>query len=114
MALFSSGVPCIRLLDANFGRSGRVPTNTKRPLASNVSIEFGVGPKDSLLRPSGAVLIFVTIFQVPTRSLALCAKALPGSNASPKVATAQRLRIVRRFMMSSSFGWGTDYKHDFH
>src|SRR6516162_7276584 len=52
----------------------------------------------------------VTVFQVPTRSLAVWARALPGTDANPSTVIADRVKMLRRFIMFS-FGW--DFKHNF-
>src|SRR5215468_11413175 len=92
----------MRLLDANFGKSGRVVTDANRPLASNINKAFGFGPKTSDLRPSWLMVTFETCFHVPTRSLAVWATASPGS-ANPRYSSAMvhRPNVVCRFIVLS-------------
>src|SRR5262249_17061779 len=44
IALFSSGVPLMRLFEANLGRSERTTVIENRPLASTIIVPFGLGP----------------------------------------------------------------------
>src|SRR5262245_8145349 len=85
-ALFSSGVPCARLLDANLGVSGLILMIAKRPLASNIANPVPFGPKMSTRLPSWRILTFETLLHVPTRYFAVWAitgagKATPTTSA---------------------------------
>src|SRR5262249_22230072 len=97
--LFSSGVLSRRLLLANFRRPSPKSVIAKWPFASSINTPRGFGPSASYLLPSGRILTFETIVQVPT-SCSLrdfCwLTALVGSSASPNAIIADRLRTLRR------------------
>src|SRR5712692_3721143 len=104
MALASSGVGFDGLLDAIFGRSGRANMIKKRPFASNTLTPFGLAPNRWNLLPSLFVCSHETVVQVPTSwSLSdFCwPTALPGSKANPNAVIADRLRMLRRFIVVS-------------
>src|SRR6266704_4957850 len=85
--LFSSGVPCARLLDANLGVSGLTLMMAKLPFASNIAKPVPFGPKMSTRLPSGRTLTFEALLHVPTISLAVWAIAVPGKT-NPTVSAA--------------------------
>src|SRR6185503_9362744 len=96
IASFSVVVPCIRLSEANFGRSGRETTIAKRPLLSNIAMPLGFGPNGRSLWPSEVVLTSDSRVQLPTSSLAVRATAL--EIAIPRHATAVRIAVVKHLM----------------
>src|SRR6267143_1552088 len=71
-ALFSSAVPPVRLLEANFGTSGRVSTMEKWPELVRSIWPFGLGPKGSTLVPPWST-VSDTMVHVPTS----CCWSLP-------------------------------------
>src|SRR5262245_9640458 len=92
-ALFSSAVPCARLLEANLGVSGLMLTIAKRPLLSNIANPVPLGPNTLTRLPSGRMLTFDTLLHVPTRSLAVWAAANCG-NAAPIVSEMAESVII--------------------
>src|SRR5271165_2811843 len=98
-ALFSSGVPAWRLLDANLGRSDRVMISEKRPVGSYVRWPCGLGPYISVFWPSFSS-VRETSVHVPTRSLAVCATASSFGRINPKIsANAVRTVEMMRFII---------------
>src|SRR5438132_6043164 len=87
-ALFSSGVPLARLLEANFAVSGFMLTMAKWPLLSNIAKPVPWAPNTSVFLPSGLMLTFEAMVQVPTRSLAVWATAAPGKTTQMPSAIA--------------------------
>ena len=99
-ALFSSGVPAARLLDANFGRSERVMMTETWPLAARVSWPCGLGPKRSVFLLSCSIVIETSV-HVPTRSLAVvCATDSSLGRKTPRIsADAVRTAEIMRFIL---------------
>src|SRR5271165_2727138 len=98
-ALFSSGVPAWRLLDANLERSERVIICEKWPLESNISLPCGLGPKKSVFLPSCSSVLETSV-HVPTRSLADCATASSLGRKTPTIsADAVMIAEIMRFMV---------------
>ena len=99
IALFSSGVPVSRLLDAILGRSERTSEREKRPFASKIATP-SFGPK---VRAFGLVVVFETSTHVPTSCLLLifafgAPAALPAATASPTAVITDILIKLRRFI----------------
>src|SRR5258705_4981290 len=101
-ALFSSGVPLVRLLEANFGTSARVMTRTTRPLLVRITLPFASGPYGSVLLPPWSRTLD-TIVQAPwiwPWSEPVCC-LLPAWDANATSATAARFgsAILRMVFM---------------
>src|SRR5882762_5694272 len=100
VALFSSGVPCSRLLAANLGRPGRVRRYAKRPFASKMTKPFGLGPNGWTFVPSGRTLSTETHVQVPTSCFAETPWAQPcdvANSITPiKAVTTDKTPIISR------------------
>src|ERR1700681_2833987 len=95
VALYSAGLPWVRLFDAYFGRSDRISCREKRPLASKIREPLGLGPYAST----------ETTVQLPTRSFADWAAALPADSVSPNAVITDRVRTFRRFILFLLVGY---------
>src|SRR5260221_10716870 len=105
-ALFSSGVPAWRLLDANLGISDRVMMNDMRPLGPNVTWPRGLGPNKSLFLPSCSSVTETSV-HVPTRFLAVVCAAISLGRKTPKIRADVVIKgKMKRFMGDPSYGRG--------
>src|SRR5262245_9189738 len=95
-ALYSSGVPWTRLLEANFGRSERMTCVEKRPLSVKIVSPTVLAPHAG--PPSGTVVEDETNVHAPTScsfSDFCCAKELAVNKANANGTSVQIPRIRR-------------------
>src|SRR5438067_8967016 len=99
-ALFSSGVPVVRLLEANFGMSTRVMMTATRLLLVNITVPFAPEPKGSDLVPPWSRTLDASV-HVPTSCLSSevvfwlsPARATNAASANAASAASTVLQIV--------------------
>src|SRR5437879_3533452 len=98
-ALFSSAVPVLRLLDANFGTLELRSANEKRPLRSNARkpsfgrfwmVAFGASTETSDQSPTSWLFLIFAFGALP---------AVLADNASPNAVTTVILIMLRLFIV---------------
>src|SRR5580704_9377940 len=81
------------MLDLYLGRLDLINCAANRPSSAKIRTPFGLEPNASA----------ETSVQVPTSCLAVSARAVPGSKTSPNTVIAERLRMLRRFIVFPPF-----------
>ena len=89
IALFSSGVPVVRLLEATFGRSARAIGDHIATVGIHDRMSFRTGTKCRNPAPIRSVSVETSV-QVPARSLAVCANTAPADRTIPRQQQSQR------------------------
>src|SRR5215831_18889376 len=99
--LFSSGVPLMRLFEANFDRSERMTMIENRPLASTIIVPLGLGPYGRVWFAPSPEVNEISVHVPTKRSLSLfpgCPTVALVIDAIPNAVIATKRRMLAQFM----------------